>query len=74
MTVGETATEIYVPRKRIKSFQSTDSLDKWRENDVIPEEMETDVTGILYRLLRDNFIMFYVDINCVSFHIWEVTG
>ena len=74
MTVGETATEFHVPRKRIKSFQSTDSLDKWRENDVIPEEVETDVTGILYRLLRDNFIMIYVDINCVFFHISEVTG
>ena len=48
-TVGETANEFSVARKRIKSFQSTDSLDKWRENDAIAEAEETeemDLTGI----------------------------
>ena len=35
-----------VARKRIKSFQSTDSLDKWRENDAINEVEEMEYTGI----------------------------
>ena len=43
--VNDTVNELYVPRRRIKSFQSTDSLDKWRVNDVINEVDEIDLTG-----------------------------
>jgi hypothetical protein len=43
--VGDTMNEFYVPRKRVKSFQSTDSLDKWRECDAIDEGEGMELTG-----------------------------
>ena len=42
-----------VARKRITSFQSTDSLDKWRETDPINEVQEMEYTGI-FRLSKYN--------------------
>ena len=39
--------EFYVPRKRIKSFQSTDSLDKWRESDAIDDVEKLELSGTL---------------------------
>lgn len=41
----DTMNETFVARKRIKSFQSNDSLDKWRESDVINELEEIELTG-----------------------------
>lgn len=44
--VGDTMNEFYVPRKRVKSFQSTDSLDKWRECDAIDEGEGMELTDM----------------------------
>ncbi|CAB4028727.1 Hypothetical predicted protein, partial [Paramuricea clavata] len=46
--VGDTMNELQfsVRRKRIKSFQSTDSLDKWREFDAIDEGEGMELTDM----------------------------
>lgn len=46
--------EVYVPRARIKSYQSSDSLDKWRDTNVVvdSETEEMELTGN-YRALGD---------------------